>query len=365
MNIMRLLGSGNLSRAVVGTAALSLALLSAIGNAAGNHTARRENLSRKPMWVFSGAWAADGSLLLVDGGRKEVDRFLPNGRFKGKVGSADVFTRPSLLNGLEGGGFLLENQNGSLVRLSEDLRRIDSFNVVEKTKGQPVEISALYRWVPLGCGPKEPCEILTYADIHYPADDHWMSAFLRVPLAEPKSFKILLELPVTDPVRNHYLIGSPFVAALDRDSAFLLMRENPILYYASPAMDRAQPLARMARTVARRAEIPDEVAFSNVQVIFDRLEQAPNTAGLYGADGHLYLLDRQPAESGTKWTITKLETNAKVAYTLKLPTEANNLTVIPGPNEWAFIEKGPVLGMFQQEISSVLFVRTADIENFR
>jgi hypothetical protein len=360
---MRLLVKSSVATAVCASA-VALALLTS-AQAAGNHTARRADLSRRPMWVFSGAWSHE-SLLLVDGGRKEVDRFSVTGDFEGRVGSQKVFTRPSLLNALPGGGLLLENKNGSLVQLNDDLGDVRYFDVIQATKGQRIEIRALYHWVPLGnCGSAETgCDILAYADIHYP--DHWMSAFVRIPLEKPKDFQILYEFSVDDPIRNHYLLGNPFVAAAGDDAAFLLMRENPILYYVPTTAERAIIRATLARRMARSPELPGAVAFEKVPALFSALERAPNTTGLYGANGYLYLLNRQPAEDGrTKWTISKLDSKAKVWYTLKLPTYANNLTVIPGPAEWAFLEKGAVRGMFQQEISSILFVRRDDIENFR
>ena len=50
-------------------------------------------------------------------------------------------------------------------------------------------------------------------------------------------------------------------------------------------------------------------------------------------------------------------------YTAEIPSSANHLTMVPGPNDWAFIEKGEVKGLGQQEIVSMRLISSRIIEN--
>jgi hypothetical protein len=81
--------------------------------------------------------------------------------------------------------------------------------------------------------------------------------------------------------------------------------------------------------------------------------------GLYGWEGFLYLLSRAPLQQGhgTRWTLTKIDPlSDRIIWSTGLPTQAHHLTVVPGTKRWAFIEKGPVVALGQQEIKRALFV---------
>lgn len=80
--------------------------------------------------------------------------------------------------------------------------------------------------------------------------------------------------------------------------------------------------------------------------------------GLYSWGGDLFVTTRLFDGKATRWTIAKIDPNThRLAGVAIIPTNANHLTIAPGPRQWAFIEKGPVKGWNDnQDIHSILFV---------
>jgi hypothetical protein len=99
-----------------------------------------------------------------------------------------------------------------------------------------------------------------------------------------------------------------------------------------------------------------------VPALFETVERCHMAAGLYGWNGRLFVLARRPgaASDETVWSLTRIDPQRdEVVGTLELPTAAAHLTVIPGPRHWAILEKGPVRGFGQQDISTLLLIPNA------
>lgn len=85
---------------------------------------------------------------------------------------------------------------------------------------------------------------------------------------------------------------------------------------------------------------------------------------LYGRGDDLFLLAREPADGATRWLLHQIDpVGDRLVRTLTLSTRAPHLFLIPGAEQWAVIEKGPVTGIGIQEIRSALLLPTAWIED--
>jgi hypothetical protein len=90
----------------------------------------------------------------------------------------------------------------------------------------------------------------------------------------------------------------------------------------------------------------------------ETIERSKMPVGLYGWEGFLFVLTREPAQGGgTRWMIHKIDPRKDaVVGSSQIPTRANHLTVVPGPKKWAFLEKGRVQDWGRQRNDRVLFV---------
>jgi hypothetical protein len=348
---------------------LALFSLPLLGAAApGFLSIRRVELSRKPAWTVSGAFGPDGSLILVDALFRKACRFTPSGIFLDEISSPTsssklAFPKPSIINAIPG-GFLLESEDGHLIRLDDRLKPVGAVDLLAESKGPRHEIGALYGWTPLGKGER----ILAFADIRK-ANGNWFSAFIRVPLKEPAKFEVLKRMELTDPARNFYLLGNLYLASIGETGYFALMDQHPYIYEVPANSSEPRRLFNgpATRVAGERPQLAEKQGIESARAVYASLEHTKNfLSGLYAADDSLYLLKRTAGASGTTWLLSKIDpaspSGSKVVYTRTLPTRASHLTVVPGPNEWAFVEKGAVTGVLEQKIASAVFLPSEAIE---
>ncbi len=90
------------------------------------------------------------------------------------------------------------------------------------------------------------------------------------------------------------------------------------------------------------------------------------SVSIFARDQHLYLLGKgaRDKRGATPWWLVELDPqDGSELNNVRLPTDAAHLTVVPGGDFWALIQKGPVQGVGSfhapyMEISSMVLMPT-------
>lgn len=336
--------------------ALGLSVFTAPMDAAPSAPIRGERipLQQAPRWTTSGAWAAQGpSLLLADVIRAEVRRYGMDGRFFGALdggySKAEGVDDPTLVQGAADGSVWIEHEDGHLFKLNAQLQFERSLDLAG-VKGPQGRILSLFWWVPLGSS-----ELLAFG--HIEAGGTVSGAVFRAPIADPAKFQILEKVAPDSPAHRFFLTGQSFLASVQGKPYYMIMEETP--YLARPDGGRLIPvrLTKDGRQPLKRPELPERITMENTSELFRKLEQTASPAGIYGWKDSLYVLMRTPGQRATIWSLLKINPSTnRVVWNRVVDTSANHLVVIPGERYWAFVEKGPVKGPGNQEVSSFLRV---------
>ena len=171
--------------------------------------------------------------------------------------------------------------------------------------------------------------------------------------------------------KEFFLLGSPFIAAIDNETFFVSMAKHPALYRVREG--KAEKLNALPRKYALRPDFTTTMTGpSNAPARFAELETFSVPAGLYAQNGYLYLLTREPAGGGkTTWWLYKIDPSGtgSVAARMRLPTTSNYLTVIPTPERgWMLVERGvvgfdPAQKHQTQKVGPVVVVSNAAIQS--
>jgi hypothetical protein len=101
---------------------------------------------------------------------------------------------------------------------------------------------------------------------------------------------------------------------------------------------------------------------SSTREIAEAMERSTSVAGIYGSQRFLHVLVRLVlSDSGEKtWTLIRIDPQRDlIVGETVLPISAPHILVIPGPQYWAFVEKGRVRAFGEQEADSLLLVPSA------
>ncbi len=319
-------------------------------------------LARKPGWNVSGATGPADTLLLIDALHSRIDQYSSSGAFVAEIKSPDdrfAFPKPTYIHPIPG-GYLLESDEARFIRLDSKLVPSERIDLLAGSKGPRHEIGGIYQWIPLGNGDS----ILAFGDVH-DADGSWSSGFLRVSLKNPAKFEIVKPMRLDDPARRFYLLGNPYLAALGDRGYFVLMGRSPSIYEIAADSAEPRPLSSlsMRKALGDRPQLTEQRGVHSYVALYASVEQARGfVSGLYTEGDALYLLKR---EGSTSWSLARVDpTSGNVEFSKQLPEiSAHHLTVIPGPQEWAFVEKGAVVGPLQQDVSKVVFAASDLLES--
>jgi len=283
----------------------------------------------------------DGSLLLADARRQSLLRMSPNGeRLTPPAFELPVREiRPIL------GGFLLKIANDQYLALNRNLRLEKSFRF---DSTGTASISAVYNWMPLAKA------LLAFADVR--EGGRWTSGWVKIPLANNGRYQMLRPAPLKGLERNLYPLGLPYVAAAGEKGYFLAPVEGEMRLFSVSAADTGNTISELPK--GPRYVLPKlagPAGFGAVAARYKALETFAGPVGLYGYDKKLFLLTRRPSPDGTDWRLHRLDpTTGEELGSGTLPTSAAHLLVIPGPKQWAVIEKDPVRSPGDQEVRSML-----------
>jgi hypothetical protein len=349
--------------AVVATLAVAALWPTAAAQQAGAEKCIRRELAQPPKWTVSGAWKGDSQLVFVDALADLLVTYDLDGRRLPATPAARAY-QPSLIQAAPG-GFLLESRDGRMAWLDHDLELSGTPGVdlmaVDGLNGH--KIRAVFAWALSGD------EIVMFGDVENPQQVRG-SAFLRVPLERPETFQILVDIDGNHPDRNYYRLGLSMLAATREGMYFLAMdRDQPevgVVTRFNKAPLRRLPLPVPGLPPSTSGKIPWRAGDLPTQH-FAHIEMSSGPVGLYASstEDAVYVLHRAPAArtQGTKWSLSRFDVSTgTVERTATLPTSANHLVVVPGARYWAFLEKGPVVGLGVQEITHLLLIPTGWIE---
>lgn len=208
----------------------------------------------------------------------------------------------------------------------------------------------------------------------------------------------LTDFDYTGGARTMMRLGYPFIAStttvayilhMDQSSGPTLLRYDPSLNREPDGVSRERPAAPSLEKLSLEysdtlfegdvcdpfrslPDLPSHVRFrTDYPLIMQQLEWSCSIAGLYADRDTLYFLLREPHEDreqspATRWrlALSNLEASAddagatvRISNIIELPDiRANHLTVVPGQQAWAFIEKGRVEALFERQPIPSMYV---------
>src|SRR5581483_6968171 len=149
-----------------------------------------------------------------------------------------------------------------------------------------------------------------------------------------------LILPFKD--NSFYLLNQQYLAVSNGQAYFVAMGDKAVIYRV-PFEGRPIPLKTMPMLYSKVPKLRSNfVGPTAISQQFGQLESLRLTAGLYGYEGFLYLLVRDPCAC-SPWSLYKIDPRAdRLIGSVPLPTFARHLALVPGDQAWLLIEKGPV-----------------------
>ncbi len=319
----------------------------------------RVSLSQTPHWTISGAWSSGGDkLFLVDVLRNSILEYDAEGGLVETIANRG-FDLPVLIHGAESGLFWIEDEDGRLLLVDEEMRtrqEVDLKKEVISPLGSLISVSG---WAPLGAS-----ELVVFGDMRQGKES--VGVVLRVPLDKPSKFEILREIPIESIAHRFFLIGQPYLAGVRGEAFFAIMGGDPEVFASDGRGMRGFRLIRKSETERQlliAPHLPTRVTMSTTAPLFKQLEGAAYPAGIYGWKDSLFVLMRTPVSNGSLWTLLKIDPKTfGVVWDRRIDTQANHLVVVPGEKYWAFVEKGPVKGPGDQAVPSFLRVPSAIID---
>jgi hypothetical protein len=317
----------------------------------------RSLLSPRPRWSISAAWNHNGrELLIVDNTDRSILRYSTQGQPLGEIRQSWGGLAPSLIKP-HGSGFLIGLAQNTFVEVDNKFVPRGSATIFRDPVQKGRNIASAFQWHPAGD------DLVTFSDIRIETANatHWQFGFLRFPRAKPEGFVELLDVQQTDPTRIFYRLGHPYIAAIGKTAFFLSMRGSNIEIFQNKRLGEPDLLSVSGLNLGATPKLPSFRNRTDYPAVMKAVESSRMPTGLFGWEGFLYVLIREPTKQGTQWSLTKVDTQKRISLGTKvLKTQANHLTVAPGLYQWAFLEKGPVLPSGQsfgsQEIGRMLLV---------
>jgi hypothetical protein len=163
--------------------------------------------------------------------------------------------------------------------------------------------------------------------------------------------------------RDRYTPG-PVVARAGEGIYALRFEEKPHIQRLLPEKGR---LTAFPAGYEQGYELPPSAGPATTEIRFLTMEMATASVSLFGRGPYLYLLTRKPLGEGkTNWTLHQIDPERDVILReIRLPTEASHIVVVPGPIDWAIVEKGRVGPSAEQDIGTVVLLSSTWVESPR
>ncbi|HWM94764.1 MAG TPA: hypothetical protein VN493_28685 [Thermoanaerobaculia bacterium] len=378
-------------------AAMCLALFATAGSAqpaaaAAASGCRHEKAVGLPEWFTRGAWRNHQTMVVLDipdqmpvevsssgvairrpGALAEHLHDL--GSVAIRTGTLTPGARPQVLVQLASGGVVpldREFAPRSAVEFAVDKRPASGDN-----KGGEGTIRTLHDWV-LVQG-----EVIGYADIEGEDSNEgpnksifrWRNGFVRFRLGAPTEYQAFLEQTHPDPLRPYFRLAHPYLAGLG-DTAYIIMMDGDMglrkLGSEDQVLDDEKNKMKAFPEHLKGEDAPkfwDWAEREEFPRLMEEVERATMPTGLYAWDNALFIVSRSFERGRRAWYLSKIDpVRDKLLWTVPIKSDAHHLTVVPGPKEWAFFEKGPVTRpgsatkLFDQRTEQVLFVSSARMQ---
>lgn len=348
--------------AMYGTGSRSMFALASLqreGGSSPGSVCRRHMFSPAPMWVSSIEWSFDDThLIIADLLAGALHFYTPGGINTNSVsslkGSPSVAVKPTSLKSVAS-GYLLEDKEDNLLFLGPDLKILRSTPLSSKVEDSHARIRAIYQWAAWGN------LLFAFGDVQRAGQ--YSSAFLRIDPSSPEKFTIVREMPIDSPSRIFYHLNLPYVASLGDKAYFLLLDSSPHIYRVNSSPVR---LAAFPKGFGRPL-VPAPSGPPSYREVFKAIERAKMPVGLYGWQGHLYVLLREPMGEQTQWSLVKIDPakDRMVGEPIQLPTHAPHIVLAPGKRFWAIVEKGRLEAPGNQAILGLVLVPSVSIDKGR
>jgi hypothetical protein len=335
------------------TAATLAMVISGAAYAVPPESCRRVQFSKeRPGWTNSGAWTEKGDLLIADSLRKKILRYSRDGRELGSLPGAlaEVNNLSPQILGSSGGKLITESRGGDLIVLDRgyaSMTRVDIHSKSLPADPKSARIGALSQWEFIGN------DILAFSTLAGPKESDYSLGVISFPIDRPETFKNFLPLKYDESLSTFYRLGHHYLTSLDGIGYIVLMDSKISVRRAVD--DRLEYVGTLPSQIDFSPQLPSFESPDDLPLIMKMVEASTMPTGLYGWEHSLYLLWRKPEGAKTLWFLTRIYPN-KQPRTVSIKTSANHLTVVPGPNAWAFVEKGRVRSWGEQNIDSILLV---------
>jgi len=317
---------------------------------------KRVALDAQPAWLSSAAWSRGSDLYLADSLRRQLLRIGEDGALQDVV--------PRFIPAGDGGYLHVQSSPAGEVVAEDGAGKLSfdvgsALSVATNLAGRETsygELMSVFQWALLGDR-----EVLAVANL-LGDDGKWRSAIVRLAMAG-EQVDVVHWIGMQDPWSNLYRVGIPAVAAIGSVGYFLALEEDPIGLYEAP---RGELPHRLATLPALRSGFRDELnrhmALDRTAGLFQLLEKGSLPAGLFSQGDALFLLERAVAAGADRasWQLVRLDPRSGQAlFSIRVPSTAHHLTVVPGDSRWAFFEKGAVESFGRQSVPSMLLVSSS------
>lgn len=302
----------------------------------------------KTTWIYSGVWSGP-NLRLNDIRSRSILTFDKSGQ----EGAPLVFPGAIPLRlTASGNSYFLETLGQDVLTLDSGLAVAGRRNLFRESLQTGRRITAIFNWEVAGN------DLIGLSDLQpdVPGKVQDLSAFLRFPLSNPAKYTVLTPYPSEAEIEL-YRLGHPFVATVGSTAYVLKPLGRVGILENQPGSRELKPLNAFPEGFDLPPLIPGFRTNADYPEIMSVVEQSAMPVGLYSWGQALFVLTRRPVSDGTEWALSKIDpARDQLLGTTVLPTRAHHLAVVPGPDQWAFLEKGRVKGRWNQELESVLYV---------
>lgn len=329
---------------------------------------KRVQFEEPPSWLAGSAWATSPrlSFYAVDALRSNVLEYSLEGKLLQRLWNfpkqpVKVF-RPSLLQALPDGKYLLEFEDGLVARLNRNLVPVETIDLYNHKNASGSAVGGVFSWSWSQKGEADDDgsgELLALADVEH-LDGTWESGFFTIPLRDPARFQRIAPMAISDPARQLYLLGYPYLTTVAGQGFILKLGATSGLVAVDLEDRRVRSLKAFPdsyRQVSLLSQ-PDSFPAGPVE-LYGALESATMPSGLYGDGDSLYVLTRRPGgeKEGTEWTLYQIDIKTeKLVGTFVLPTRAPHISITVGRPWWGIVEKQHVEGLGSQKIDSLVLV---------
>jgi hypothetical protein len=334
---------------------------------------KRSPLTRPPLWTGSGVWNGE-DLVLVDTVGRGLLPYSADGQARleppGPLSKALTKLYPMRIAAGGDGRLVIQADANRFLTLDRGYAAVGnvSAHLTAAQDRSGSMIDKVFTWTLAGQ------DVVAFADVRPPGlrSNEWATGIVRFSAETEKSgfeFPSNMNRPIdADAIsRKYHRLGYAYITSLGDTAFYILMDSGAYHLWRYEKGNIPEDLGDLAQLVISfqglwrdPSDMPSYVTPQDYVTFMETVEESSMPTGLYGwrdpASGSeaLYLLSRQSQNGATRWLLTKLDPNSgRGMETVLIRSDANHLFAVPGPNQWAIVEKGPAVGLQKQEVKSI------------